>query len=136
MARLREPANENRPEVKAILVVEDDEDIGDFLVTALKAEIGCECLLARDGVQALEQVKTLVPDLFLLDYQLPTMNGLELYDHLHGQEELRHVPALFMSANLPVNELEKRRVYTIKKPFELEELIQQVKTLLTEPSNA
>jgi CheY-like chemotaxis protein len=118
--------------VKTILIVEDDTDIGTFLVQALAAETVYHALLAPNGVQAIKHAKTLIPDLFILDYQLPRMNGLELYDHLHAQETLQHIPALFMSANAPVNEIEKRHARLIKKPFELDELLQMVQGILDE----
>jgi CheY-like chemotaxis protein len=123
-------------EVKTILIVEENEAIGEFLTEVLKAFTPYQPLLATDGMQALEMVKTLVPDLFLLDYFLPKMNGLELYIHFQEKEKLWGTPVLLMSAsNLgsashPVHEIEEHRIYFIKKPFELDALLQMVKTLL------
>jgi len=118
--------------VKTILIVEDDTDIGKFLVQALAAETAYHILLAANGVQAIKDVNTLMPDLLILDYQLPQMNGLEVYDHLHAQETFQHIPALFMSANAPLNEIEKRHAHLLKKPFELDELLQMVQVILDE----
>jgi CheY-like chemotaxis protein len=133
-------AEEPERQVKAILVVEDDAALGEFFIDALKEEISFQALLekqtsfqarlATDGFQALETVKTLIPHLFILDYHLPKMNGFELYDHLQATAELKNIPTLLMSANLPIREHEKRRVYFIKKPFELEELLQTIKKIL------
>lgn len=123
-------AEQPEQKAKAILVVEDDAAIGEFLLDALKAETSCQGMLATDGFQALEMVKTLVPNLFILDYHLPKMNGLELYDHFQETAELKNIPTLFMSANAPLRELEKRRVYFIKKPFELEDMLQKIEKLL------
>lgn len=122
----------HQPKVKTILVVEDDADMGEFFVLALRQETSYQALLASDGSQALKIVKSLKPDLFVLDYELPSMNGIELYDHLQATEGLETVPALFMSANLPTGELKRRRVYYIKKPFELDELLQKIDELLAE----
>ncbi len=58
------------------------------------------------------------------------MDGLELYDRLHAKENLKDIPALFMSADVPEKELEKRRIFCIRKPFELEELLQKIEVLL------
>jgi CheY-like chemotaxis protein len=118
--------------VKTILIVEDDADIGEFLVQALAAETAYHILLAANGVQAIKDANTLMPDLLILDYQLPQMNGLELYDHLHAQEAFQHIPALFMSANVPLNEIEKRHARLLKKPFELDELLQMIQVILDE----
>src|SRR5438445_10183905 len=125
-------ADEGQPKVKTIVVVEDDASVGEFLVDALKSETTHQALLAIDGFQAEEIVKSLVPDLFVLDYQLPKMNGLELYDHFQEQEKLRAIPALFMSANAPLHELQKRHVFSIRKPFELEDLLATIDKLLAE----
>jgi CheY-like chemotaxis protein len=58
------------------------------------------------------------------------MNGIELYDTLHTTEGLEAVPALFMSANVPMGELKKRQVHFIRKPFELDDILQTVEKLL------
>lgn len=116
--------------VRVILVVEDDADIAEFLTDALKTETSCQTLLATDGFQALEVVKTQIPDLFILDYRLPKMNGLELYEHLQAIEKLKNVPVLLMSASAPMQEIEKSHVYFIEKPFEWEEILQAIERLL------
>jgi CheY-like chemotaxis protein len=132
MSDVDEASGTSQSEIKTILVVEDDPDVGEFFVFALKQETPYQSLLVPNGFEALKLVSTIKPDLFVLDYQLPNMNGIELYDHLHAMHGLEDVPALFMSANLPTGELRKRRVYYIKKPFELEELLQTIENLLTE----
>lgn len=118
--------------IKTILVVEDDVDVGEFLVQIFNDQTPYQALLAPDGFQALKMVKTLKPDLFVLDYQLPGMNGLELHDHLMNAKELQHVPTLFMSANMPAIEAEKRHATYVKKPFEFEEMLEVIKQLLAE----
>jgi len=116
---------------KTVLVVEDDQYVGEFMTQALE-DIGFyHVVLATDAFRALNIVRNLKPSLFLLDYQLPQMNGVELYDRLQEAGGLEDVPALFISANPPLKELEKRRIYFMKKPFELDEFLQKVKELLT-----
>ena len=128
----RELLRKKQPKVKTILIVEDDTAIGEFLVLVLQQEMLYQALLAPDGFQALKMVRSLNPDLFVLDYQLPGMNGIELYDQLHATDGLEDIPALFISANLPVEALEKRGVYSLNKPVELDELLQTIEELLTE----
>jgi CheY-like chemotaxis protein len=123
-------SGEQHAKLKTILVVEDDVDLGEFFVQILKDETPHQALLAGDGFQALKIVRNIIPDLFVLDYQLPSMNGIDLYDTLHATEGLEAVPALFMSANMPLAELKKRQVHFIKKPFELDDILQTVETLL------
>lgn len=118
---------------KTILVIEDDATIGEFLVEAVKDETSYRALLAPDGFQALKTLRALKPDLFLLDYHLPRMDGLELYEQIQAKDEFKHIPVLFMSAIIPMKELEKRHISSfIKKPFELEELLHCIENLLTD----
>jgi len=130
MALAQDLAEEDEPKIRTILVVDDDAGIREFLDLALTMETPHHMLLAKDGFQALEMVKTSVPDLLILDYQLPKMNGLELYDRLHAREELKKSAAVLVSANLPMAEIEKRQVYHLKKPFSLDELLGMVEQLL------
>jgi len=123
-------SSEDPINVKTILVVEDDEDIGSFIVEALLQETPHQALLVTTGSKALETVKTIKPNLFVLDYLLPRMNGIDLYDQLHATKELEHIPAIMMSANLPASEARKRKITCLKKPFELDELLQTIEKLI------
>jgi DNA-binding response OmpR family regulator len=116
--------------VKSILVVEDDPDIGLFLVQAIIQETAHQAMLVADGFEALKAVKNIKPDLFVLDYWLPTMNGIELYDRLHAMKELESIPAIMISAQLPTRELEKRKLNSMNKPLELDEFLRLIEQLL------
>lgn len=116
--------------LKTILVVEDDAGIGEFLVQALAQETPHHAHLVTDGFQALEAVKESTPDLFILDYQLPRMNGIDLYDQLHRTAGLEATPAIIMSASLPTHEVSKRHVIGLRKPLELDKLLDIIEGLL------
>ena len=62
--------------VRRILVVDDDPDINRLLRTRLTAR-GYEVSAASDGVEALEQIEAVGPDLVFLDVSMPRMGGLE-----------------------------------------------------------
>ncbi|HET8840280.1 MAG TPA: response regulator [Ktedonobacteraceae bacterium] len=123
-------AMENQLATKAVLVVEDDINIGMFLVMAIEEEAQHHVLLATDGVEALRFVQSIKPQLFILDQQLPSMSGLELYDHLLSVDGVKETPVLFVSANPPVQEFRKRNLQYLKKPFDLDDLLQTVDLLL------
>jgi CheY-like chemotaxis protein len=116
--------------VKSILVVEDDSDIGLFLIQAITQETTHQAMLVADGFAALKAVKSIKPDLFILDYWLPIMNGIELYDRLHAMKELENIPAIMISAQLPKRELEKRKLNSMNKPLELDEFLRLIEQLL------
>lgn len=126
----QQPKGGGDASIKAILVVEDDADIGSFIVEAISQETPHHALLVTDGFQALKAVHELKPDLLILDYQLPHMNGIELYDRLDAIKGLEAPPTIVMSARLPAREIEKRKIVGMKKPFELQELLNTIEKLL------
>ncbi len=83
---------------KTVFIVEDDEAIGELLVEAIQQETPYQAVLASNGFQALKMLRTVKPDVFILDYGLPGMNGLEFYDAIHAVKALEHLPVLIVSA--------------------------------------
>jgi CheY-like chemotaxis protein len=82
-------------------------------------------------------MKAVKPALFLLDYHLPAMTALELYDRLHKIEVFKHVPALIISASQPSSmrdEIAKRGLTFLEKPFAVETLSTTIKHILDTPS--
>ncbi len=123
-------SKEAHAQVKTILIVEDDIYIGEVLMQAIVQETSFLAILVQSGDEALNTVKGIKPNLFILDYQLPRMNGIELYDELHTNKELEHVPALMISAQLPVKELKKRNIKGLNKPLDLDEFLQTIEQFL------
>ena len=63
---------------KRILIADDDEDIRRVIRWFIESRTTCElCGEAVNGVDAIEKARTLNPDLILLDYSMPAMNGIE-----------------------------------------------------------
>lgn len=83
--------------VPRILIVDDE---GDFieLVKFRLANLGCEFLVAADGVHALSQAREGKPDLILLDILLPDLDGLSVCEILKRQPHTKKIPIIFMSA--------------------------------------
>jgi DNA-binding response OmpR family regulator len=116
--------------VKTILIVEDDESIGEVLVQAIVQETSYLAILVPDGLAALHTAAEIKPSLFILDYQLPRMHGIDLYDRLHAMTGLEMVPAMMISARLPQQELDKRNILGMNKPLDLDEFLQAIDQLL------
>ena len=106
--------------------------MGEFITQALQREASYNTILATDAYRALSMVRNIKPSLFLLDYMLPQMDGIELYDRLHSEGGLEDVPTLFMSVVPPIKALMKRRISYIEKPFELDEFLRKINELLEE----
>jgi CheY-like chemotaxis protein len=115
---------------KSILIVEDNPAIGELLVLVIAGETAYRPRLVVSGQEALRAIQEVRPALFLLNYQLPDMTGLELYDQLHARKELAAVPAIVMSANLPYQELNKRHLLDVAKPFDLDALLEKIEHVL------
>lgn len=115
---------------KIILVAEDDEGIGTMLAHFISDETPYEVLLVTNARRALQVVQEVKPVLLLLDYHLPSMTGIQLYDEFQTIEALKDVPTIMMSANLPTAELARRRILGLKKPFDLDDLFDLIEKAL------
>lgn len=111
---------------KTILVVEDSSFIRHMLDKMMNTETPYQPIFATTCTEALEIAGIIKPHLFLFDYQLPDMSGLELYDKLHAKKVLKHIPAIIMSSELPRQEIEKRSILGVEKPFHLNVLFRMI----------
>jgi len=130
VSQSKEHPSGNDATVKTVLVVEDDTGIGSFLVQAILQETLHHAMLVTDGLQAIKAVSSIKPSLLILDYQLPRMNGIEIYDHLHATKGLEDIPAIMISARLPRKEIAKRNIVAMSKPLELDDFLQAIEKLL------
>ena len=80
------PPAAQSPRSSTILIVEDDADIGKFLQQLIEEETPYNSAILANGLQALEKAPQIHPCLLLLDYRLPGINGIELYDRLQQKE--------------------------------------------------
>ena len=116
-----------------ILLVEDDPNIGSFLLEAIAQETPYRAIVASDSNAALKFVRHFRPCLFILDYGLPGMNGIELYNRLHINKELAPIPAILITANrhVPQQQIQQRQLITFMKPLELNAFLATIETLIT-----
>jgi len=121
--------------VKTVFIVEDDEAIGELLVEAIQQETPYQAVLASDGFQALKMLPKVKPDVLILDYALPGMNGLEFYDAIHELKALEYLPVLVVSAEATriQKEVKARQLSQLKKPFDLTDLLEAIERLFSRP---
>jgi CheY-like chemotaxis protein len=110
----------------SILIVEDDENVGEFLQQAIDECTPYQTTVVHDGFDAIERARQIQPCLLLLDYKLPRLNGLEIYDRFQSMEETRGVPTIMMSTSLPVEELQRRGIYPLRKPMDSGNVIRMI----------
>lgn len=113
-----------------ILLVEDDTSLSELLTQMIMQETPYQVFSVSDGLEALKLVQNVKPQLLILDYWLPFMQGIEVYDRLQNIEGLEEVPAIMLSVNAPVREINKRRMIYIRKPFDMTKLLDTIHRLL------
>lgn len=120
-------------EKKKILVVDDEVDLVKTIQFALEAE-GYEVLVSHNGEDALNQSRKENPDLILLDLMLPKLDGYKVCRLLKFDERYKHIPILMLTAKTQQKDKllgkETGADEYITKPFDMEELMEKVKTYL------
>ena len=117
----------------SVLIVEDDEAIMTLVRYNLEAE-GFRVAEARDGEDALLQVKEAAPDLILLDWMLPLVSGIEVCRRLRQSPDSRSIPIILLTArgeeSDKVRGLDVGADDYVTKPFSPNELLARVQALL------
>lgn len=117
----------------SVLVVEDDVAIRDMLSFTLK-QSGYACETAADGEAGLESLKHHQPDMILLDWMLPGIDGIEFIRRLRANEFLANIPVIMLTAKGESDDMVKGLGVGaddyINKPFSPPELMARIKAVL------
>ena len=109
------------PELKRILVVEDDPDIRFVASMALEVKGGFTLQMCSSGAEALDAIPIFRPDLILLDVMMPKMDGPATLTRMRQLPETRDTVVLFMTAKVQPQEVASYKklgaVEVIFKPF-------------------
>src|ERR1700738_2203943 len=87
-----------------VLVVDDVADNVDILQMRLEAQ-GYEVVAAGDGLEALEKVRELLPDLVLLDVMMPKLDGIETVKRLKADHSLPFIPVILVTAKADASDV-------------------------------
>jgi CheY-like chemotaxis protein len=82
---------------KVVLVIDDVQEIIDVMVTVLERE-GIETIVATNGPEGIALAKEHKPDLILLDFKMPDMDGAETLSHLKEDPETKDIKVVFITA--------------------------------------
>src|ERR1035441_274657 len=110
---------------KKILIIDDEPDIVKVVKFRL-VKLGYEVMTAVNGRDGLDSVRLIKPDLVLLDFRMPYLNGDEVCREIKKDESIKHIPVILMTASIQ-NALEEdvQKMGAddhILKPFEPEEI--------------
>ncbi len=118
--------------IDRILAVDDTPDNLILVQTILESE-GFEMDLVADGISALEQIIQSPPDLILLDVMMPGIDGYEVTRRIRNNPGLPYIPILLITAfteSSVVEGLDAGADDFIRKPFDTDELLARVRSLL------
>ena len=93
-----------------------------------------EVMTAKDGIDAIEKLQERIPDVMLLDIEMPRMDGYELATHMRNDPRLRNVPIIMITSR--TGEKHRQRAFEIGvdrylgKPYQEPELMRNVKEIL------
>lgn len=95
--------------IQRVVIVEDDPGASQLMARILHAHGVEQIVEARDGEEGVEAVRTVRPDLVVLDLMMPNVDGFEALDRLKADEDLRDVPVVVMTAK-DLTTAERRRL--------------------------
>ncbi len=115
---------------KKILVVDDEPGIRETIDALLKPR-GYVVILAADGEEGLQKIKSEKPDLVLLDIMMPKADGWQVLKAIRDNEATRELPVIMLTAKAETSSImeskfEKATDYFIK-PFSADELLRFVR---------
>ncbi|MDA8423056.1 MAG: response regulator [Nitrospiraceae bacterium] len=120
-------------EPKKILIADDNENIREALTYLLEDE-GYKLWMAKDGAEALKEVRNVRPDILILDIMMPEMNGYDVCRIIKNDPELSKTYVIMLTAKGQVAEQERGKEVGadeyIVKPFSPMEILSKIKKLL------
>ena len=112
-----------------VMIVDDSLTVRKITGRLLARE-GYQVLTAKDGVEALEQLLDVVPEVMIVDIEMPRMDGFDLTRNIRADARLKAIPIIMITSRTA----DKHRAYAIEigvnnylgKPYQEEELLQLV----------
>jgi serine phosphatase RsbU (regulator of sigma subunit) len=121
-------------QIESNILVVDDNLTNSRLLSVMLSTLGCQIRTAATGEMALESIERLLPDVILLDVNMPGISGYQVCQRLKAEEKTRDIPILFISTLDQV--MDKLKAFSvggidyISKPFQIVEVQARVKTHL------
>ena len=118
---------------KRIIIVEDEQDLGELVAMRLKRE-HYDVEIAHDGLEGMRKIRSSPPDLVLLDLMLPDMSGVEIASALRDDPRTKHLPIIMMTAKSTESDivvgLHIGADDYVTKPFSMSVLVARIAAVL------
>ncbi len=115
-----------------VVVVDDDPDLRKLVKLTLEFTAGWEVTTAADGTEGIDVIRSLKPDLAVVDVMMPGMDGYEVCRRLKQDPETAGIPLVFLTARKELAEEAAEEVGAlgvVVKPFEPDELAERLRDL-------
>ncbi len=117
-----------------VLIADDNQEFSKTLATYLKNESDMEVVgVAKDGVEAVEQIKNLLPDVAIIDVIMPHLDGLGVLEKINNSN-LEKSPICIMLSAVGQDKITQKSIelgadYYVVKPFDIELLIRRIREI-------
>ena len=131
-----EPTSNPSPteRVRPLVLVAEDMGLQVRLMRLHLERADCDVIAVSDGVQALARTEAELPDLIMLDVDMPGMNGFQVLDKLRSTAKTRHIPIIMLTAHAKdaplFAEWAESADLFMTKPFTPDTMIAEVKRIL------
>ena len=130
-----ETYTKQRYDQRRLIMIVDDSVTVRKVTSRLLERHGYDVVTAKDGVDAIEQLETVKPDLMLLDIEMPRMDGFEVTNLVRHHEVHRELPIIMITSRTGEKHRERALSLGVNqymgKPFQEEMLLENVESLLT-----
>ena len=128
------PVLEEKITTAPLIMVVDDSLTVRKITSRLLSREGYQVVTAKDGIDALQQMQESMPDVMLVDIEMPRMDGFELTKNVRGDAKTKHIPIVMITSRTA----EKHRNYAkelgvnayLGKPYQEEELLGHIQDFL------
>jgi chemosensory pili system protein ChpA (sensor histidine kinase/response regulator) len=131
---IEEPVSAAPLRDRAVVMVVDDSITVRKVTQRHLSKRGVDVLLAKDGVDAMEQLREQVPDVMLVDIEMPRMDGYELTQHVRSDSRLKQVPIIMITSRAGEKHREKALALGVNvymtKPYQEDDLLDKINSLL------
>ena len=118
-----------------VLIADDNQEFSKTLATYLGNEEDMEVIgIAKDGEEAVEQIKGLLPDVAILDVIMPHLDGLGVLEKINGSNNISKIPICIMLSAVGQDKITQKAIalgadYYVVKPFDIELLIKRIREI-------
>ncbi|WP_339623846.1 response regulator [uncultured Winogradskyella sp.] len=121
--------------MKKIIIVDDEPNIVMTLEYTFKKH-NFEVYIARDGSEALEILKSVIPDVIMLDVMMPKVDGYQTLKLIKENKQLKHTKVVFLTAKNKASDIEKGLKLGadkyLTKPFSVKKIVSEINALIAD----